>query len=271
MREIATSPLIDSDYQNKAKEICFNATFESVPDGNVDFDQHNHNVLVYYRTQVDPKNNLPVVNVKNLKHDPNELITFTNANLITQINQNLNNFLQENYASSSSKVTLDKQQNFMTREIIAAIDQTASLNLSQNTNPTIAAEAEAHYLILTAETLSWYVGNPTDFSALDQCLLQQNLTYYLNNYQHQFNDEQIITLQNKLDQNLNNKSDQIVCQIARQYLNPESKATDNFLDLINNNSPDNWTTGYAYLNQDNQVVFPLIDNALLTGLLIITE
>lgn len=267
MEEIINSDLVNSEVKNLALEICFLAVPEVSPQSNINYALHTPYRFLSGINQNDPSG----VMTDGKKHEAENLKNFNSHDLITKINDNIRLIIngkldQKNNFNQNSA-------NFAQKELIAAIDLNSKIKLAaQKEDLTSKTQATLDNLILTEETLSWFIQSPRSFSNLDICLLKSNLSLYLTNYPESLNNEEREKFQKTLNSTVSDLIDQVICNFSLYYSqkNFDKKSLVEKIseqqNLMQNNLP-----GYTYRSQIFEdiygEIFPIKINALLAGLL----
>lgn len=267
MEEIINSDLVNSEVKNLALEICFLAVPEVSPQSNINYALHTPYRFLSGINQNDPSG----VMTDGKKHETENLKEFNSNDLITKINDNIRLIIngkldQKNNFSQNSA-------NFAQKELIAAIDLNSKIKLAtEKENLSIKAQATLDNLILTEETLNWFVQSPSSFSNLDICLLKNNLSLYLTNYPESLNNEEREKFQKTLNSTISDLTEQVICNFSLYY-NQNNFDTKSLVEKINENQKlmQNNLPGYTYRSQIFEniyaEIFPIKINALLAGLL----
>lgn len=268
MSDIILSNEIDEETKGFAKRLCAEADFERAPDSDVSYDQHNHDLLTFYVydyskiNQETTKNQVGIIPIPGEKQNQKDLILFEPGKLEASISSNLKKLTNGERNVLKSKVYDEEQPLFMTRELIAAIDQYAGSQILNGNEETKAKNL--HWLILTNETLSWFNAHPSLFSNLDICLLKANLSLYLTKHPNTINDDNFAKILNFSNLNFD---EQLVCDVANNYSNLNKQSGKEIYKNFQKLDPVyQQKNGYFYPSGIKNI-FNINNNAILAGLL----
>lgn len=264
MADLVRADELDLTIKNLARRLCATADFERHPDSNVSYDQHQHDLLTFYLNDNAEVNHLPVTPLVDQKPDPASLENFSPEQLQSAIDSLIRQLANGKRTPLNSRVSSPADQNdFMTREIIAAIDQRAASQIL--TDQSATAAAALHALILTEETLNWFNAQPSNFSDLDICLLKANLSQYLADNPNVITTEQFDRILNYGPLTFD---DNLLCQIALQSSpNLSAQNAQEIYQIFQNLATVNQQE-YGYVGPSgNNFIFDVNKNAFLAGLL----
>ncbi len=267
MEEITNSDLISDEIKNLTTKICFIAVAEVSPKSDINYTNHAPYRFINGINENDPSG----VITDGQKYNTTDLKNFNLDDLTTKINNNIELII--NGKINQQNVIDQEIKNFAQKELIAAIDLNSKIKLAtQKEDFKTIEQAKLDHLILTEETLTWFIKSPNSFSNLDICLLKNNLSLYLKNYPETLNAEDKDKFKKTLNSTISDLSEIALCSFA-QYYNQNSFNNNELLNKINNNQEimQNNLPGYTYRSQILKdtygEIFPIKINALLAGLL----
>ena len=266
MSDLVNSPLLEQEYKDMAYTICNDAEFEYFTDSQIIFDGHNHPLykIINYADYPDEILSDEFIVETDTQHgvDPAYITNHTAAQLIQDITDLLTEYAATGSITNKTTVDTAYTQRFITRELLAAIDQVAKMKLNQERGNTQLAEQNLiDYLILTKETLEWYASGYYDqFSiyANDSCLLRSNLEYLFDNYLTALGIEHKEQVLERVV-NFSDVKPGVLCVAANHYLNhvPIDKT-----ELLMQEQDSIYQLTY-----DSRLYFDVYNNALISGLL----
>ena len=274
LKEIADSVLVDEETKTFAKRLCFESEFEYHPQSNISYDQHLHSQMDFLPLGIKEKeisklSNVSVGSLIDISRPDNEIINFNETTLTAAITKNLKLLINGQRQVYLTKVPLSHQAKFITRELLAAIDQGLATQFAQeNNNLNFAQAAKLHNLILTEETLGWFNANPNLASNLDICLLQANLSQYLQNYPSSFTQEEKEKFSKILQYPNLPLKEAIICSLSQKLINQKNIDSNKLIPEISNTNSDQYKLPFGYFDYAKEgLVYPINTNAFLGGLL----
>lgn len=274
LKDITDSVLVDEEIKTFAKRLCFESEFEYHPQSNISYDQHLHSQMDFLplgikQEEISKLSNVSVGSLIDISRSNDEIIDFNEATLTAAITKNLKLLINGQRQNYSTNVPLNHQAKFITRELLAAIDQGLATQFAQeNNNLDFAQTAKLHNLILTEETLGWFNANPNLASNLDICLLQANLSQYLQNYSSSFTQEEKEKFSKILQYPNLPLKEAIICSLSQKLINQKNIDSDKLIPEISNTNSDQYKLPFGYFDYAKEgLVYPISTNAFLGGLL----
>ena len=287
MADLIFDERLEEEYRQMAKDICLQADFEFYPESIVATNQNLHLPYKLSSTALTDEGDenepwleweTPVENDWEKAGDPNsEVYAWNGEALVNNISLMLT-ALAEHTPLNLEAVDDFAAERFITRELYAAMDNLARYHVSMNSGATDAQAAPylLDWLMLTKETLEWYLGSTTavkNYADNDTCLIQQNVSHFMQAFMPDFTAAQRAEV---LDQLVNLGGDEIDklspgCMIARESFVDESTAPGVIMQAIadynNTDFTQDWSEGIVTSHDGEHYLFPLETNALLAGLL----
>ena len=286
MAEIATSPLIASDYQDKAKKICNqpnpltnNTYFEFHPDSLVSRDGHQHPRYIFSETnperskndaeyqQTSPGMSKKYVDLTDEAYSAAEII------ISDAVAEKIAQLVDYHILGEGELLVYiedeDEQFNFFTREAIAALDQLKASEMNAN-DPELAEANKVHSLLLLQEIYSWYLFREHNFfRSTDKCLLRANLTLFAKSYPQYLSQTQLLQIQAQLDDRDSFK-ESAYCAYGNYLADLPTHTLEQYQNTQRYYSSDAWQgPGILKLlgNDPNEFYYPHDINAIYAGLL----
>lgn len=274
LQDIYTALADETEIADLTKRLCTQADFEYHPESNISYDQHEHLLLSFVPptatdAEIAQMDTVGVGNFLDITHLNEDFVTFESAQLSKQIQQNWVNLLSGQRQKYASKVLAVHQPKFMTRELMAALDQGIGSQFAQKLGEeTFVQTSRLHQLILLEETLGWFNVDPSQFSSLDICLLKANLQFYLEQYPQVLTEAQKEQFAKILNAEQEALPHEITCRVAQRFaggmINDSSDLRAKLVYDVQ--EPTKALPGYFYVS-DGAIVYPVKINALLAGLL----
>ncbi len=283
MEEIYNSPLIELKYKERVKYICNQAYFEAHPQSTI-FKSQNKHVPVkiwnnYPLTDAEkPFETMVELDLQRPKVDY-EYIYYNKDELIKHIYEDFLAFYKNGLVDENEKIlTTDEKKRFIVRELSAAIDRFSSYKINQNASVSKAETDLIDYLLLTQETLNWYISSPNSYGKTTSCLINQNMNIFFNHFQLK---SSLSNDQNNFLNNFGLKSDDDLLPYCLIFTSNNIIDKKLLIDQINNlNSfagANDWHNGYlinASYEEKNfkstnykEYEFNIEENALFAGVL----
>ena len=281
MADLALADDLPEGITDMARDICNYGYFEIYPESDVTFDQHYHPVYSVAPAAGDEHITDEVIVYSNpeLHIDPRDRATYDENDVRADIVDMLHQYaadgtIMRRYTDTAHNFFYTYR--FLTRELYAALDQAKAWELNLKTNPDRAAQNKLDYLLLTRETLQWFAdagANAFGGFDADSCLIDQNIRYFLDNFDHDLSPHEQTAINTRFADNKDFTMYSPGCSIAAHQLNGyplEAAGAAN--DIYLNNEYygiKDWSAGYLFSagSGDNQYVNLVEPNAWAAGIL----
>jgi hypothetical protein len=259
---IAHAQILEQADNHRLAQICNRDAHQTYPASIMNYDSHGHWLLDYveYNSNVTPPYEIGVVISPRGFFDKTRGRTYQQADVIQQFNTYLHTLGEIGRADAPLNIHFarpDFYAKFVRRQVLAAIDYLAKINLDRDFDPEFteawADGRELDYLLQTVETIVWYLSDPQrlqNYQPSDICLLRENLTYYFNTYAPDF-DSNVRTLLLSLFPSYWDEPTMYYCAVVANYLNqspfPEPEWIYQDIRQFNyQQQTRTWSSGYLY-------------------------
>ncbi len=189
MEEIVFSEHISHSDKIFAAKACNQIKFDHHPSSRILYSQNYLSPLKFANNDYDwyeiptEFDNQKIIN-------QSERINYQPERIISEISQDIRNFYLTGKVEKESNIHQDEKERFIYREIMAAIDRIGAIKINEKINPEKAKADLIDYLLLTQETLEWYINQPERINSFYVSLIGKNLKYLILNYQTDLTEEE---------------------------------------------------------------------------------
>ncbi len=287
--DVVNHQLTDKNHEKMLIDLCTNSFFEAHPKSKVFYSQNLLTPMNYWNNHffTEKKIDEIVVGIDNINViNQSERINYQPERIISEISQDIRNFYLTGKVEKESNIHQDEKERFIYREIMAAIDRIGAIKINEKINPEKAKADLIDYLLLTQETLEWYINQPERINSFYVSLIGKNLKYLILNYQTDLTEEEKQFVFDWAEREMGLETNSNLINVETEYYLVYGQLIDHYLfdkriekNKLNNDikkqnlSNDNseWEIGYLTKHHDRNgwnYNFQVVLNAILAGLLV---